>query len=255
MVSLAEGLVENSAPGGRPASWAATGRFGGVSAAPFDTLNLADYVGDAPSAVITNRGRVATALGVAPAAICGMRAVHGAELAVVDGPGTVDGVDALLTQVPDLALLALGADCIPMALIGADGITIAAVHCGWRGLVADVVGVAVTAMRDLGTDIAAAVLGPSACGQCYAVPGERADEVRRRCSVSVSTAALTHATDGQPGIDLRQGVRQRLIDLAVDAAVIQFVGGCTIEEATLFSYRRDNVTGRQGVGVCTVSAS
>jgi YfiH family protein len=252
MVSLAEGLVEPSAPGGRPARWAATGRSGGVSAEPYATLNLADYVGDDPAAVAENRARLAGALSLPATALAIMGAVHGADLAVVDGPGTVPGVDALLTQSSDLALVALGADCIPLAIIGADGRTVAAVHCGWRGFVADVVGVAVNAMRDHGTDVALVVLGPSACGSCYAVPADRAAEVRARTSPRVGAAALTLTTDGQPGIDLRLGVRARLAELGVEASIITDAGGCTIEDPSLFSYRRDDRTGRQGIAVCTV---
>ena len=254
MVSIAEGLELTSAPGGRPARWAATGRSGGASSPPFDSLNLADYVGDDPESVVVNRGRIAVAVGVDPARLSVMGAVHGADLAVVEGPGTVTGVDALLTQVPDLALLALGADCIPMALIGSDGVTVAAVHCGWRGLVADVVAVAVTAMRDHGSDVGRVVLGPSACGRCYAVPDERASEVMARTSPAVSGAAVKRNADGQPGIDLRLGVTARLVELGVAVDSISYAGGCTIEDAALFSYRRDHVTGRQGIAVCTISA-
>ena len=252
MVPLAEGLVEPSAPGGRPARWAATGRSGGLSAPPFDTLNLAAYVGDDPISVTGNRLRLAEALGVAPEALCVMGAVHSAELAVVQTPGTVAGVDALLTQVPGLALVALGADCIPMALIGADGVTVAAVHCGWRGLVLDVVGVTISALRDHGTRVAAVVLGPSACGSCYAVPPQRADEVRRRTSSLVGDAAITRTRDGQPGIDLRLGVGARLAELGIDGSDVALAGGCTIEDPALFSYRRDAITGRQGMAVCSI---
>jgi YfiH family protein len=255
MVSLAEGLELPSAPGGRPARWAATGRFGGLSQPPYESLNLADYVGDDPAHVAANRARAAEAVGVAAVDLCVMGAVHGADLAVVDCPGTVPGVDALLTRVPDLALLALGADCIPMALIGSDGITVAAVHCGWRGLVADVVGVAVAAIRDGGADVVRAVLGPSACGRCYAVPPARAAEVVNGTSPVVSSAAITRTLDGQPGIDLRLGVTARLAELGVPAASIAYAGGCTIEQPTLFSYRRDHVTGRQGIAVCTISGA
>jgi copper oxidase (laccase) domain-containing protein len=141
-----------------------------------------------------------------------------------------------------------------LALIGADGATIVAAHCGWRGLVADVVAVGVQALRDHGTDVALAVLGPSVCGHCYPVPAARADEVRAACTAEVAAEALVKRVDGQPGIDVRAGAHRRLIELGVRASVIIDAGGCTVEDPRLFSYRRDGRTGRQGMAVCLDSA-
>ena len=245
----ARGTVEPTAPGGRPVRWAATSRLGGTSLAPYDSLNLAGYVGDAPAAVAANRARVAQALGLEPDRVCLMDSVHGADIAAVDAGGVIPGVDALVTSTPGLALVALGADCVPMALVGADGMTAVAAHCGWRGLVADVVEVAVQALRDRGTDVALAVLGPAVCGQCYPVPADRAEEVRAVRSDAVSRAALLVTADGQPGIDVRAGLRRRLVELDVAPAAILTVGGCTVEDPRLFSYRREGITGRQGMAV------
>jgi polyphenol oxidase len=249
MVFVANGLVKPEAPGGRPCVWAATGRSGGVSSAPYASLNLAGYVGDQPTSVVRNRGMVARGLGLGDGAITVMDSVHGAELATVSEPGVIPGVDAMLTRTPGLAIVALGADCVPVGLIGADGRTIAVAHCGWRGLVADVISVTVDAMRQHGTDVRLAVLGPSVCGQCYPVPPARAHEVRDATSTVVAQAAVVVTPDGQPGIDVRSGVRARLIELGVPVHAITIAGGCTVEDPTLFSYRRDGVTGRQGIAV------
>lgn len=245
----ARGTVDPTASGGRPVRWAATSRLGGLSLAPFDSLNLAGDVGDAPAAVAANHALLAEGLGLAPDRICFMDSVHGAEIADVVAGGVVTGVDALITRTPGLALVALGADCVPIALVGADGATVVAAHCGWRGLVADVVGVAVAALREQGTDVALAVLGPSVCGRCYPVPPERAIELRDSLSAAVGSPALVVTADGQPGIDVRAGLRCRLLELDVAAAAILDAGGCTVEDASLFSYRRDGVTGRQGMAV------
>jgi polyphenol oxidase len=246
---LASGLVDSPAPGGRPSAWAATGRRGGVSSAPFDTLNLAGYVGDSPAAVAENRARLAVALGVAGERLAVMDSVHGADVAVVDGPGVVAGVDALVTAEADLVIVALGADCVPLALVGDDGRTVAVAHCGWRGLVVDVVGAVVAEMRARGADVARVVLGPSVCGRCYPVPLERAAGVRSACSASVAAAALVGCADGQPGIDVSGGVVARLDELGVPASAVIRAGGCTVEDLGLFSYRRDGLTGRQGVAI------
>jgi YfiH family protein len=255
MFPIAAGRVRSRSPGGRPSSWAATGRSGGSSAAPFDTLNLASYVGDDADAVSDNRGRLAALLGQPPDRLAVMDAVHGREVAHVTTGGVFAGVDALVTQEADLILVALGADCVPVALVGDDGRTLAVAHCGWRGLVADVVGAALGAMRELGSGVELAVLGPAVCGRCYPVPPERASEVSVRCSAAVSAAGLVSCPDGQPGIDVRSGVKARLTELGVPDASITLAGGCTVEDTHLFSFRRDGLTGRQGVAVCSHSVA
>lgn len=248
---LAGGRFLPTAPGGRPVEWAATGRSGGVSRPPYDALNLAEYVGDDPACVRANHGRLAAALGLDGSALCLMGAVHGAQVAVVDRPGVVPGVDALVTSVPNLAIVALGADCVPLALAGTDGRTIAVAHCGWRGLVADVLGATVAVMRTNGAEVAAAILGPSVCGACYPVPGARAASVVEGTSVAVARAALVTTSDGQPGIDVRRGLLARLSELGVPTGAVTLAGGCTVEDPDLFSYRRDSVTGRQGIAIRT----
>jgi len=250
---IAAGLVRST--GGRPSSWAATGRSGGVSRPPYDSLNLADYVGDRGDDVLTNRDRLATAVGSSGARTAVMDAVHGAQVATVSGPGVVAGVDGLVTQEPGLAIVALGADCVPLALVGDDGRTIGVAHCGWQGLVVDVVGSILSVLREHGSGVGFAVLGPAVCGTCYPVPPDRAREVSRQCSTVVSAAALTTCADGQPGIDVRKGVRARLVELGVEDRVISVAGGCTVEDPGLFSYRRDGVTGRQGVALCLADAA
>lgn len=240
------GVVAPRETGGRPIRWAATGRSGGVSLAPYDALNLADHVGDDPLAVAANRDRLARALGLDGLAV--MQAVHGAGVAVVTEPGSVPEVDALVTQVPGLGLLALAADCVPLALLGSDGRTVGVAHCGWQGLVADVVGAVVEAMAALGSTVDSAVLGPSICGLCYAVPAERADAV---AASPVGRAALTTCADGQPGIDVAAGVTRRLRELGVPHVEVD--GTCTAETAGLFSYRRDGRTGRQGMVVAMMN--
>lgn len=245
MFSLSAGVLDPVRPGGRPARWAATGRWGGVSEGSFRALNLADYVSDRPDAVESNRSRVTDWVGGAGLAV--MNAVHGAAVAVVDRPGVASEVDALVTSVPGLAIAALGADCVPLALAGSDGRTVAVAHCGWRGLVADVVGAVVGAMAQNGVGVEHAVLGASVCGRCYPVPQERADEVAGACAESVAADALVTCADGQPGIDVGRGVRARLAELGIAPERVLVAAGCTVEDRGLFSYRRDAVTGRQGI--------
>lgn len=239
MLPLDAGVIDAASPGGHPVSWVATGRSGGVSLPPFDTLNLAEHVGDDPDAVAANRMRCARHAGVDQLAVMG--AVHGAQVAEVHGGGVVPGVDALVTRDPGIALLALAADCVPIALADPDAGVIAAVHCGWRGLAAGVVPAAIFAMRDLGSLRIRAVLGPSICGPCYEVPPARIDEVRRAVGDGIAGACI----DGRH-LDVAAGVRAQLAAAGVG---VQVVPGCTAQDAALFSFRRDGVTGRQGMMV------
>ena len=91
-----------------------TDRAGGVSAAPYDTLNLADHAGDDPACVTENRRRVADAAGVEPERLITARQVHGGEVAVVDEPAEVRSADGLVTYDPTVALAVLVADCVPV---------------------------------------------------------------------------------------------------------------------------------------------
>ena len=224
-----------------------------MSAPPYDSLNLAGHVGDAREAVAENLARVGALLRPGmPVAV--MDAVHGADVAEVRSPGLVPSVDGLVTDVPGLALVALGADCVPMALVGDDDRTVAVVHCGWRGLVADVVGAVLDVLERRGCGVQQAVLGPSVCGSCYPVPPQRAAQVADLCGTTVSAAALVRCPDGQPGIDVAGGVVARLMERGVAVDAVHRAGGCTVEDRALFSHRRDGVTGRQGVVIARMGS-
>ncbi len=228
---------------------------GGSSRWPYAWANLGSHVGDDPAAVVANRRALAQALGVPPSAMTFMHPDHGRGVAAVNVPtGVVPGaeimsVDALVTSTPGIGLVALAADCVPVILVDPVAGVVAAVHSGWRGLALDVVGAAVGEMVATGataTDIRAH-LGPAICGACYPVPAERAEEVAR-----VRPEAVTAAPDGQPALDLRAGLVARLVELGATTAL---VGGCTAEDADLYSHRRDGLTGRQGGAVAIVAAA
>ncbi|WP_341903204.1 peptidoglycan editing factor PgeF [Polaromonas sp. YR568] len=109
-----------------------TTRAGGVSAAPWGSLNLGDHVGDMPVHVSANRALLSQAIDARPVFL---RQVHGTEVAHLTSC-TEDGTeaDACLTEVAGLACTIMVADCLPVLLTTADGAVIAAAHAGWRGL-------------------------------------------------------------------------------------------------------------------------
>ncbi|MGM9344083.1 peptidoglycan editing factor PgeF [Streptomyces salinarius] len=219
-----------------------TDRWGGVSAVPYEELNLGGAVGDDPAAVTANRELAAKALGADPARVVWMNQVHGADVAVVDAPWgdrPVPRVDAVVTAERGLALAVLTADCVPVLLADPVAGIAAAAHAGRPGLVAGAVPAAVRAMTELGADPARIVArtGPAVCGRCYEVPEEMRAEV-----AAVEPAAYADTSWGTPAVDVSAGVHAQLERLGVRDRAQSPV--CTRESKDHFSYRRDRTTGR-----------
>ncbi|MEU6241335.1 peptidoglycan editing factor PgeF [Streptomyces sp. NPDC047024] len=224
------------------AHFAFTDRWGGVSAAPYEELNLGGAVGDDPGAVRANRELTAKALGLDPASVVWMNQVHGADVAVVDEPWgdrPVPEVDAIVTTRRGLALAVLTADCVPVLLADPVAGVVAAAHAGRPGMVAGVVPAAVRAMTELGAEPGRIVArtGPCVCGRCYEVP-----EALRAEVAEVEPTAHAVTSWGTPAVDVSAGVHAQLDRLGVcDRAQAPV---CTLESGDHFSYRRDRTTGR-----------
>ncbi|MFP8963268.1 peptidoglycan editing factor PgeF [Streptomyces nanhaiensis] len=224
------------------AHFATTDRWGGVSAAPYDELNLGGAVGDDPGAVRANRELAARALGLDPASVVWMNQVHGRDAAVVTGPwrdGDVPCVDAVVTARRGLALAVLTADCVPVLLADPVAGVAGAAHAGRPGLVAGVIPAVVEAMGSLGADPARTVvrIGPSVCGGCYEVPERMREEV-----AAVVPEAYATTRRGTPAVDVAAGVRAQLARLGVPKPPEPPV--CTMESPDHYSYRRERTTGR-----------
>ncbi|MFI1412865.1 peptidoglycan editing factor PgeF [Streptomyces sp. NPDC020707] len=224
------------------AHFAFTDRWGGVSAVPYEELNLGGAVGDDSEAVRTNRELAAKSLGLDPARVVWMNQVHGPDVAVVDEPWgerPVPEVDAVVTARRGLALAVLTADCTPVLLADPVAGVVAAAHAGRPGMVAGVVPAAVAAMEELGAEAARIVArtGPAVCGRCYEVPDAMRAEV-----AAVEPAAYAETTWGTPAVDVTAGVHAQLERLGVRDREQSPV--CTIESDDHFSYRRDGRTGR-----------
>ncbi|WP_328366280.1 peptidoglycan editing factor PgeF [Streptomyces sp. NBC_00445] len=219
-----------------------TDRWGGVSAAPYEELNLGGAVGDDPDAVRTNRELAAKSLGIDPADVVWMNQVHGNDVAVVDGPWgdrPAAQVDAIVTVRRGLALAVLTADCTPVLLADPVAGVVAAAHAGRPGMVAGVVPAALRAMMDLGADPSRIVArtGPTVCGRCYEVP-----ETMRAEVAAVEPTAYAETSWGTPAVDVSAGVHAQLERLGVRDREQSPV--CTLESGDHFSYRRDRTTGR-----------
>ncbi|WP_084100448.1 peptidoglycan editing factor PgeF [Demequina sp. NBRC 110051] len=217
-----------------------TTRDGGVSLAPYASLNVADHVGDDPAAVHENRRRVEQA---ADAVVTFLTAEHGIRVAHVDTPGAPSPrADVLVTTTPGVALAAIAADCVPVLLHDSVTGAVAAVHAGRPGLFAGVIDAAWAALldlrpRDAARDAIRAAIGPAICGRCYEVPEDMRAEVARRHPLAFSRTSW-----GTPALDLPRAIEARLGELGIRG--ITRIPVCTLEDERVFSYRGERVTGR-----------
>ncbi|MCH9815404.1 MAG: peptidoglycan editing factor PgeF [Actinomycetia bacterium] len=234
-----------SSDSGLQARWVFTDRLGGFSQGAYASLNLADHVGDSSTSVAANRMSLAGYAGLAPDALAVMQAAHGKKNAVVTQPGLVADVDALITAESGLGLVALAADCVPLALLDAQAGVVAAIHSGWRGVAANVVQETVGEMITMGANPERMLVGvgPAICPTCYEVSPQVQEQV-----MATTPAARGQTAQGTTAIDLHGAVTAQLQACGVQD--IRCDSRCTYEaEESLFSYRRDGVTGRQGVVV------
>ncbi|GAB3444803.1 peptidoglycan editing factor PgeF [Streptomonospora sediminis] len=212
---------------------------GGVSAPPFDSLNLGRGVDDDPGAVAENRRAAAARLGFGAERVVWMDQVHSADVAVADGPGNAGRVDAVVAERADLVLAALAADCLVVLAADTEAGIIGAAHSGRLGTAAGVAPAMVAAMARLGAQPAriSALLGPAICGACYEVGPEAQEQVTRNVP-----EAASRTRRGTAGIDMRAAVTAQL--RAADVGHVTSDDRCTLESPELFSHRGDAPTGR-----------
>lgn len=222
-----------------PVELAFTDRHGGVSGAPFDSLNLALGGGDAPEATAANLATV-TADFAPGARVAQMNQVHGRTVVAASSTLRPDA-DAQFTDQAGLVLLVRVADCVPVLLAGDDGSVIGAVHAGRQGLLLDITTRAVQRMRAAGATRISAWVGPRVCGRCYEVPAAMQAEV-----VAAAPEAAATSAQGTPALDIGAGVIAQL--RAADVRVHD-VGVCTRECADLYSHRRDGARSGRSAGL------
>jgi polyphenol oxidase len=237
--------IEASLPG---AVAAFTTRVGGVSQGAYAELNLGILTDDDPVLVARNRELVAAALERDPQGFAMSLQVHGSAVQVHESRpqpsayvthGTdLAEADGHLTGRSDVTPLVLVADCVPLVMTMPRAV--AAVHCGWRGVRAGIVRLALERLCELGQagpGDASAALGPGILPCCYEVGEEVIAAFRER--------GLADAIDGRT-LDIPRAIRSELTAAGVPATAIADVGICTsCNPDLLFSHRRDGPTGRQ----------
>jgi YfiH family protein len=209
-----------------------TNRHGGSSHGDYSSWNLASHVGDDQMDVEENLEKLRERVG----SFVVMSQVHGDGVVVVDEvPAEAPIADALITSNPNLALVVMVADCIPLLLRSEK--LVAAVHVGRAGLINSIALKTVAKMRELGAVQISGSIGPAICGSCYEVPQELHDQVSAAHPLASSKTRV-----GTPALDLPRALVAALA--AVDVPV-EISAGCTLEDDNYFSFRRNKVTGRQ----------
>ena len=200
-----------------PVDLAFTDRYDGVSAVPFDSLNLALVGADDPAH--TRRNVELLVADFAPgAALADMEQVHGTR--VVDAGGPREQCDALVTDRTDVVLMVRVADCVPVLLADAGAGVIGAAHAGRQGMADGVVTACVERMHALGARSITAWIGPHVCGACYEVPADLREEV-----AAVEPAAASTTSWGTPALDVGAGVTAQLERVGVR---VHDVARCTL---------------------------
>ncbi len=214
-----------------------TTRSGGVSAPPWQSLNLGDHVGDDPLAVAANRATLRNEL---PAEPVWLNQVHGTRC--VDAARALPGTqaDAGFTRQRGVVCAVLTADCLPVLLCDERATVVAIAHAGWRGLAAGVIEATVATMGEPGERLMV-WLGPAIGAQAFEVGGE----VRELFLADDAAAAdaFVPVAGGKWLCDIYRLARRRLHALGIRR--IAGADFCTLDDAArFFSYRRDGVTGR-----------
>lgn len=233
-------------------------RTGGVSPAPWESLNLGALSGDSPAHVAENRRRFARAAGM-PQVPRFLLQVHGADLVEWEG-GKAEAArknihaDAQITARSALPLAVLAADCLPVLFTDAQGEWVAAAHAGWRGVLA---GVLVRTVQEMRARLPAgrgvrAWIGPGIGPTKFEVGPEVAAQFKQRNPAwnRYFAASIQKGLAGRP--------ERRLADLAGIAqyqleamnVLVTCDQQCTVSSpACFFSYRRDGVTGRLAAAI------
>ena len=220
-----------SAPG--PYEVVFTTREGGVSDGPFASLNLALMSGDDVELVHENRRRLCDAVGADPARLSTNRQRHSVLVHRAE-PGRYEPGDGLWTDEPGVPMLKLTADCVPIAIVRANGDRPAAcaLHAGWRGLSE---GIVAEGVRALGGGRLAACVGPAIGPCCYEVGPEVSERVRRRPRRAAASST--------------SGPRRSARSAAAGVEQVERVDLCTrCNPELFFSHRRQGKPrGTQGV--------
>lgn len=226
-------------------------------------FNLGLYCGDDNVRVEANLQQLCTALGIQRDMLYYPHQVHGKDILVVDEAFTalphaeqlaaLDGVDAIITHVPGIAIAVTTADCVPVVLYDAEHHAVAAIHAGWRGTAQEIVRHTIDRMKQLyGTDSAHLQAGIAPCigVEAYEVGNEVVDALRSTV-FDINSIAIRNYSTGKMHIDLAAANADLLLRCGVELDHIEVCGICTYRNSRDFYSVRalGSETGRFLTGV------
>lgn len=216
-----------------------TTRHGGISAPPYDSLNLGTHVGDITVSVVANRQCLVELAGL-PQMPVWLEQVHGIRVLHLEGEAISDvQADAVYSRVAGQVCAVMTADCLPVLFCSLAGDEVAAAHAGWRGLCAGVLEQTLAQFNAAPSSIMA-WLGPAIGPQQFEV----GEDVKQAFSDIDAQSATAFTPSGSKYLaDIYSLARLRLQAVGIHA----IYGGnhCTVsEKQQFFSYRRDGITGR-----------
>ncbi|MFO0600072.1 MAG: peptidoglycan editing factor PgeF [Myxococcaceae bacterium] len=229
-------------------------RAGGRSQGAWASLNSSLVVGDDEAAVRANLSLLADAAGVTAAQLITVKQVHGDRVVdAADALATTEA-DALVTTSRGVAVGVRTADCLPILIEAPGAGAVAAVHAGWRGVIADIVWRAIERLEALGARRETLRLGIGPCIQrcCFEVDGD----LPQRFEAAFGAEVVVREPGRQVRLDLVAAVRRSLERGGVPAAHVAALPHCTSCDARFFSHRRDHgITGRHLSFITCGSAS
>ena len=239
-------------------------RVGGVSKAPYAFLNLGFHVGDDPQNVLQNRKLLASTLGIPLDCFTTAKQIHDGNVKIITeqlkGCGAVEygtavnATDAMVTNVPDICLMILVADCVPILFYDPKKRVIGCAHAGWRGTVKLVAQNTVRIMQEkfssLPEDIIVGI-GPSIGPHCYVVGEEVVAQVKTVSKEEGEIHLIYNALENSWYFNLWEANKAQLLQMGIPAQNIEMAGLCTYcNSDKFFSARHQRgKTGRFGVGI------
>ena len=229
-----------------------TTRQGGCSTGNYAAFNINGYCGDDEVHIAANKVALCSLLGIDSNRLVMPHQVHDCVVRRIDGPqqGVIEGVDAVMTDVPQLCIGVSTADCIPVLLYDSTHRAVSAVHAGWRGTVLRIVQKAVETMRDTyGTAPAdlQAVIGPGISLDSFEV----GDEVYNQFLSAGFDMQPISRREAKWHIDLPMCNRLQLMEAGIPSNNIQMTNICTYQQYDrYFSARRLGIqSGRIYTGI------
>lgn len=248
-----------------PLTHGVTYRYGGVSEGSFDSFNMGLHVRDDAEVVAENRRRLAQVLGVEPTHLTCGEQVHGIGVTRVTedlvGRGafswddSIPNSDAIYTNLVNVPLLLLVADCVPVLIYDAVHHAVAVVHAGWRGAIAHIAERTIDSMHDVYGTLPSdcyLFIGPSIGEDSFEVSEEIAEQFRQdmhalglsQVDEVVRYIQRVGQTTGTPHVDLKGYIAACVVQKGVPRDQVSVSSTDTMTTDGCYSYRRDQ--GRTG---------